>query len=59
MEISGGGRDVALEYSISMERKTQDHQKIQGAQMIRLIDASGGGPVKLPPGPNSTISVRA
>jgi hypothetical protein len=58
MEISGGGRDVALEYSISMERKTQDHQKVQGAQMIRLIESSGG-PVKLPPGPNSTISVRA
>jgi hypothetical protein len=57
MEISGGGRDVALEYSISMERKSLDHQKVQGAQALRLIESSG--PVKLPPGPNSTISVRA
>lgn len=57
MEISGVGRDVALEYSVSMEKKSQDHVKAQGAQMLRLIEASG--PQKMAPGPDSTISVRA
>ena len=57
MEISGAGRDVALEYAVSMERKSLDHQKIQGAQMLKLIEA--GGPQQLPPGPDSTIRVAA
>ena len=57
MEITGVGRMLALEYGSTMERKTLDHQKVQGAQMLRLIEASG--PQQLPPGPDSTIRVAA
>jgi hypothetical protein len=47
---------VDANYSVSMLRKAQDAQRLQGAAAIRLIDASGPQMVKTEDG---HISVRA
>ena len=57
MESTGVGQRLAMEYAVSVERKSLDHQKVQGAQMLRLIESSG--PQKLAPGPDSTIRIAA
>lgn len=57
MNVNSAGADLPEVYAVSVQKKTLDQEKQQGAQAVKLIESSDPGARPLPP--DATFSTKA